>query len=69
MKILYDPDIEIFSFDEVTHEEFRAMRTLLNRGKFMQELEQDREPKKLDQQTVTGWDLAAQINRVKVPGL
>lgn len=67
MRILYDH--ETFTFDQITPEEFRAMRQLLKDGEVFQDMQRERHPKKLDQQTVTGWDLSAQVAGVKVPGL
>lgn len=68
MKIIYDPDSKLFNFEEITPAEFRAIRRFMNKGKFLEDLEQDRAPKKLEQEVITGADLAKQIDSVRIPG-
>lgn len=69
MRIVYDPYINQFNFEDITLEEFRAIRRFMKDGANLNTMATDRDPKKAIAETLEGYKLAQQIDSVKVPGL
>lgn len=69
MKIVYGPDIQQFNFEEITLEEFRAIRRFMKDGAHLNTMAADRDPKKAIAETLEGYKLAQQIDSVRIPGL